>query len=76
MFELAKAGGMRTGLVVTSTITHATPAGFYAHKPDRNMEEAIAVDLVSAGVDFFVGGGKKYFDQRTDGSNLINEIWK
>ncbi len=76
IFELAKAAGMRTGLVVTSTITHATPAGFYAHKPDRNMEEAIAVDLVSAGVDFFVGGGKKYFDQRTDGSNLINELWK
>lgn len=76
IMELAKAAGMRTGLVVTSTITHATPAGFYAHQPDRNMEEAIAIDLVAAGVDFFVGGGKKYFDGRTDGRNLIDELWK
>lgn len=76
ILELARAADMRTGLVVTSTITHATPAGFFAHQPNRNMEEEIAADLVSAEVDFFVGGGKDFFDQRTDGRNLIDELWK
>jgi alkaline phosphatase len=76
ILERARVNGMHTGLVVTSTITHATPAGFYAHQPDRNMEEEIAADLVAADVDFFVGGGKKYFDERTDGRNLIDELWK
>lgn len=30
--------GMATGLVTTSRITHATPAGIYSHTADRNWE--------------------------------------
>lgn len=53
--------GKKTGLVVTSSITHATPASFYAHERSRNSENSIARQLVDAPVDFFAGGGQKFF---------------
>ncbi len=37
--ELAEDAGLATGLVTTTRITHATPAGAYAHTPDRNWED-------------------------------------
>ncbi len=66
--------GMETGLVVTSTITHATPAAFYAHQPRRDRYEAIAADLAKSDIDFFVGGGMADFVHREDGRNLIEEM--
>ena len=38
ILELAEAAGYATGIVSTARITHATPAGTYAHVPDRNWE--------------------------------------
>jgi alkaline phosphatase len=38
MFEWAKQKRLSTGLVTTTRITHATPAGAYAHTPDRDWE--------------------------------------
>lgn len=72
--EQVSAIGIPTGLVVTSTITHATPAAFYAHQPDRNQYQAIAADLAGSEIDFFVGGGAVDFTNRTDGRNLIDEM--
>jgi len=72
--EVLSANGMRTGVISTSSITHATPAGFYARQPDRNMNEEIAVDLVSSGIDLFIGGGLQYFAQRGDKTNLIAQL--
>jgi alkaline phosphatase len=74
ILEEAESLGLSTGLVVTSSITHATPACFYAHQKDRTMMEAIALDLVNAGVDFFVGGGKRHFVNRVDERNLLQEL--
>ncbi len=77
IMEEAKAEGMSTGLVVTSSIVHATPACFYAHEKLRSYKEQIAEDLLESDVDFFVGGGKKYFDRRkADERNLITELQK
>jgi alkaline phosphatase len=76
ILEEAELAGMATGLVVTSAITHATPASFYAHQKDRGMAEEIAADLLKSNVDFFVGGGKKFFDRRIDEENLIEEFNK
>ena len=56
ILEIAGNGKYATGLVATSSITHATPASFFAHQPSRSMDEAIAMDLLSAPVDFFIGG--------------------
>ena len=38
--ELAEQAGMGTGVVSTARITHATPAGAYAHSPNRNWESS------------------------------------
>ena len=66
--------GYKTGVIATSTITHATPASFYAHVKYRKMEEEIAQDLSQSGVDFFAGGGLKFFNQRSDKKDLLSEL--
>jgi len=74
ILEEAENGGWASGLVVTSSITHATPASFFAHQKKREMTEEIATDLLNVDIDFFVGGGKKNFDRRKDGQNLIEAL--
>ena len=36
--EIAKRRGKNVGIVTTARITHATPAGLYAHTPERDWE--------------------------------------
>ncbi len=75
ILEEAEQKGMATGLVATSSITHATPASFIAHQKSRTMMEEIATDFLKTDIDFFVGGGKKYFDRREkDTRNLYQEL--
>ncbi|MEY3052016.1 MAG: hypothetical protein RLY31_1801 [Bacteroidota bacterium] len=74
LLEEAESKGLHTGLVATSSITHATPASFYAHQRSRSMMEEIAADLLKTPVDFFVGGGLKYFNRRTDERDLLSEL--
>jgi alkaline phosphatase len=38
LLEQAEDRGLWTGVVTTTTITHATPGGCYAHTPERNWE--------------------------------------
>lgn len=72
--ETAIRHGYATGLVATSSITHATPAAFAAHQVNRGMEEEIAQDLLESGVNVLIGGGHDYFTRRKDGRNLVNEF--
>ncbi len=74
ILHLAKAAGLAAGLVVTSSITDATPACFYAHQKDRTLKEDIAADLLKTDLDFFVGGGIKNFSRRKDKRNLLIEL--
>ncbi len=75
ILEQAEEKGLATGMVVTSTLTHATPACFIAHVRNRKFEEEIATFFLKTEVDFLAGGGKKFFDQRTvDSRNLIKEL--
>jgi alkaline phosphatase len=75
ILEEANQKGLATGLVVTSSIVHATPAAFYAHQSLRYFYEKIAIDLAESGIDFFIGGGKKHFDDREeDDRDLIKEM--
>lgn len=58
ILELAKRAGKSTGLVATSTITHATPAAFGAHVANRNCETEIARQYVeTTQPDVLLGGG-------------------
>ena len=63
--------GKATGLVATSTITHATPAVFASHVATRADEAGIAPQLLENGVDVLLGGGKNYFPD-----SLLNEAKK
>ena len=66
--------GWATGVVATSSITDATPASFVAHQLHRSKHYDIAADFVTYSPDIFVGGGRKYFDERRDGRQLLNEL--
>lgn len=66
ILEAAKARGMATGLVVTSTITHATPATFASHVKSRATEAVIAEQLIANKVNVLFGGGSKYFLPKSD----------
>jgi len=61
-----------TGLVTTSSVTDATPAGFYAHVSERTMHYDIAKELLSSEIDFFAGGGLQYFIS-TDGTDYFKK---
>lgn len=74
ILEQAEERGMATGMIVTSPITHATPAAFIGHEWLRTMNEAIALDILESGIDLLIGGGEKYFDRRDDNRNLVNEL--
>lgn len=80
IFEVAKKLKKATGIVVTSSFTHATPAAFFSHVEERNMELEIARQAVQSGTDVVIGGGTKFLmpklagGDRTDGLNLITEL--
>ena len=72
ILEEAAIKGLKTGLIATSTIVHATPAAFISHQPMRSMYEYIAEDFLSGDIDLFIGGGYKFFNsQRTAEDDLI-----
>ncbi len=72
LVELLSEEGLSTGLVATSSITHATPASFYAHVSSRSMQEDIAKQLLTSEVDFFAGGGTQFFVNREDKINYYD----
>jgi alkaline phosphatase len=74
MVEIAARNNIKNGVVATSSIVHATPASFYAHAFRRSFYEEIAADLVTSDVDFFAGGGIKFFNKRADRVNLIESL--
>lgn len=74
MVEVAKKAGLRTGLVATSRIVHATPAAFASHRQNRKSYEDIALDMSLSGVDVLLGAGTKYFQKRKDGKDLLAQM--
>ena len=74
--EVIQKKEISSGLVATSSITHATPACFYAHAKSRSQAEDIALQLPQSGVDFFAAGGLKFFNKRSDKINLLRELVK
>ncbi|MFN0077444.1 MAG: alkaline phosphatase [Prosthecobacter sp.] len=62
LYELFADIGWKRGLVTTTEITHATPAGFAANVDNRDTGTAIAVQYLERKVDVLLGGGKIFFD--------------
>lgn len=79
VLEAAKKSGRSTGLVVTCTLTDATPAVFASHCQARDSFNIIAKQMASAQIDVALGGGKAYFDGHTrkyDKLNFIESLTK
>ena len=74
VLQYALDNGYAAGVVATSELTHATPAAFYAHVPDRNMGEAIAADFTRCGLNVAIGGGRNHFERRSDGANYADTL--
>lgn len=76
ILEMAEEKGFSTGLVSTSGITHATPASFAAHVESRGMQQEIAAQYLTSGVEVFLGGGTEFFNagDRDDGRDLPAEF--
>jgi alkaline phosphatase len=75
VLEAAKKAGYMTGLVVTTSITDATPACFASHVNLREEEDRIAQQEVGYGnplgrtLDLMLGGGRCHFlPNTTEGS--------
>ena len=51
----AQKAGKAVGVATNVAITHATPASFYGHQPNRNMYYEMGQDLCKSNFDFFAG---------------------
>jgi alkaline phosphatase len=83
VLEAAALAGYKTGLVVTTRLTDATPACFAAHANLRNYEDLIAAQEIGEHplgrvVDLLLGGGRCHFlpksqdgSCRGDNQNLV-----
>ena len=63
LVQKMNAARKRCGLVTTTTVTHATPAGFVATVSTRSDQKAIAAQYLERGVDVVLGGGTQYFSE-------------
>lgn len=70
VLEAAEDMGKSTGLISTARITHATPAAYASHVRDRNNENAVASQYLTAGVDVLLGGGERSFVSDADSSEF------
>lgn len=71
---LAKTKGKDAGIAVTCRLWDATPCDFCCHNIDRNNEQDLVADYLDSNIDYAFGGGAKYFEHRTDGRNIFNEL--
>jgi alkaline phosphatase len=74
IIEIAHKNGLATGIVSTSSVTHATPASFVAHNSGRENYEEIAEAFLNGTVDVFIGGGEDHFRKRKDGIDLTAKL--
>jgi alkaline phosphatase len=68
--SLLRDAGRRVGLVTTTRITHATPAGFAAAVASREQEDRIAEQYLGR-VDLLLGGGRRHFGDRGGDGELL-----
>lgn len=77
----AREEGLAVGVVSTTRLTHATPAGVFSHTPDRNDENCIAEQLLEFAPEVALAGGRRHFipmsekgSKRKDQENLIQSM--
>ena len=70
ILKKAQAMGKKTGIVVNTTLTEATPGAFYAGVTSRSMGYKIAEQFCQSGVDVAIGAGLSVFINRPDSVDL------
>lgn len=73
ILDAAEDAQKSTGLVATSTITHATPAVFGASVTSRGDQALIAPQYFENGVDVILGGGRDFFLPTSEGGKQSDE---
>jgi alkaline phosphatase len=66
--------GKKTAIIVSESITGATPSAFYAHQTERDESLAIANDLSEAGIDIIVGSGKNIMHRSFAGTSSYEKL--
>ncbi|MDZ5610256.1 alkaline phosphatase [Bacillus pseudomycoides] len=80
VLEGAERSGRATGIIATSEIQHATPAGFSAHHANRNNFEVLGEQQVYQNMEVVLGGGKAALQPaasngiRKDNEDLVKVI--
>jgi alkaline phosphatase len=76
LYELLGQAGWKRGLVTTTEITHATPAGFIACVSARASGEDIATQYLERRIDLALGGASNHFrgDKRKDKRDLLGDF--
>jgi alkaline phosphatase len=63
LLERAQERGLRTGVVTTTRIMDATPAGFVAHGADRDQHAELLAQMLEARCDVLAGGHGGLLDE-------------
>lgn len=74
VMEYAASKGKKTGIAVTCRINDATPAAFCTHITNRDLEEDVISQMAESKVDFLIGGGLRYWNSRSDGRDIVEEM--
>ena len=70
VLKKAQKMGKKTGIVVNTTLTEATPGAFYAGVLSRSKTYDIAKQFTESGVDVAIGSGLSAFINRPDSLDL------
>ncbi|MGL5543763.1 MAG: alkaline phosphatase [Cetobacterium sp.] len=63
--DIARDKNMKTGIITSTRLTHATPAVFITTNESRANEAEMAEDFAKANIDFYAGGGYRFFVPKT-----------
>ena len=70
LLKKAQKMGKKTGIVVNTTLTEATPGAFYAGVTSRKESYTIAEQFTESGVDVAIGAGLSAFINRPDSVDM------
>lgn len=70
ILKKAQKMGKKTGIVVNTTLTEATPGAFYAGVTSRKESYKIAEQFTESGVDVAIGAGLSAFINRPDSVDM------
>ena len=60
--EALQAAGKKVGIITDKNLNDATPAAFSVHNTLKSDYYGIARQQIASGLDLFLGGGSKYYD--------------